>query len=261
MVAGRYNPRTIGNLPFRQDETDLQATAGLSLSLFDENSSAPFDRSSKYARLHRHCRAYSDQLASAGASVFGSKITKPAIGFELAIRTAPETRFSMNNDNDKPAVSATAIVRFPRDSWLMVAGRYNPRTIGDLPFRQDETDLQGTAGLHIAIGPVSLGGAAIFQPDDVRLDRRPVATSVRRPRAGDDHDPPRTSRSRSAIQFGVLDPSSLITTDMVMEHTAGVVLGVPSYRMRLQLQVTHVVEQAARDLSNDRVQLAAEVVL
>jgi hypothetical protein len=31
--------------------------------------------------------------------------------------------------------------------------------------------------------------------------------------------------------------------------------------MRVQLQATHVQEQAARELSNDRVQLAAEVSL
>jgi len=41
-----------------------------------------------------------------------------------------------------------------------------------------------------------------------------------------------------------------------MEHTAGAVLAVPRYRMRVQLQVTHVVEQAARTLSNDRAQLS-----
>ena len=62
-------------------------------------------------------------------------------------------------------------------------------------------------------------------------------------------------------RFGILDPSSLIPTDRVMEHTAGAVLAVPRYRMRFQLQLTHVVEQAARELSNDRMQLAAELTL
>ena len=62
-------------------------------------------------------------------------------------------------------------------------------------------------------------------------------------------------------RFGVLDPSNLIITDQVMEHTLGAVISVPSYRMRLQVQLTHVQEQAARDLSNDRAQLAAELAL
>ena len=62
-------------------------------------------------------------------------------------------------------------------------------------------------------------------------------------------------------RFGILDPSSLIVTDRVIEHTIGVVLSVPRYFMRFQLQVTHVLEQAERELSNSRVQLAAEVSL
>ena len=62
-------------------------------------------------------------------------------------------------------------------------------------------------------------------------------------------------------RFGLLDPSSLIVTDRVMEHTLGAVLAVPRLRMRFQLELTHVVEQAARDLQNDRVQLAGEVSL
>ena len=50
-------------------------------------------------------------------------------------------------------------------------------------------------------------------------------------------------------RFGILDPSSLFLTDRVIEHTVGAVLGVPAYRMRLQLQVTHVQEQGARSLA------------
>ena len=40
---------------------------------------------------------------------------------------------------------------------------------------------------------------------------------------------------------------------------AGAVIGVPRFRMRLQLQLTHVIEQ--RNLDNSRAQLAAEVAL
>ena len=60
-------------------------------------------------------------------------------------------------------------------------------------------------------------------------------------------------------RFGVLDPSSLITTDRVMEHTAGATLGVPRYRMRVQVQLTYVDDQRA--LSNSRAQVAAELSL
>jgi hypothetical protein len=53
----------------------------------------------------------------------------------------------------------------------------------------------------------------------------------------------------------------LFVTDRVMEHTVGGVLGVPRYRMRVQLQLTHVIEQAARELSNSRAQVAVELSL
>jgi hypothetical protein len=59
----------------------------------------------------------------------------------------------------------------------------------------------------------------------------------------------------------VFDPSSLILTDRVIEHSAGAVLTVPTYRMRVQAQATHVMEQAGRNLANSRIQLAVELVL
>jgi hypothetical protein len=36
---------------------------------------------------------------------------------------------------------------------------------------------------------------------------------------------------------------------------------VPSYRMHVQLQITHVMEQGGRDLSNSRAQAAVEISL
>jgi hypothetical protein len=183
------------------------------------------------------------------------------LGFELAAQNGAD-EFSSSNDNDKPAVSAAVIARWWRADWVMAAVRYNPRTVGDLPFRQDENDLQGTAGLRLALGPVTLDGGLVVQrtsfpttggpPQDAYgghvqamvglLDLLDLPVSV-------------------GYRFGILDPSSLVTTDRVMEHTAGVVFGLPDRRMRIQLQVVHVVEQAARELHNDRAQLAAELVL
>ena len=64
-----------------------------------------------------------------------------------------------------------------------------------------------------------------------------------------------------AYRFAILDPSSLIVTDRVIEHTAGGFVALPDLRMRLQLQLTHVQEQAERELSNSRIQFAWEVTL
>jgi hypothetical protein len=181
-----------------------------------------------------------------------------AIGFELAVQNGAD-EFSSNNDNDKPAVSATLFARLPH-GWVSLAGRYNPRTVGDLPFRQDEDDLQGSAGLRLAFGPVSLDGGLIVQrttfPTTGGPDQRAYGGHAQAMIAV-----PAGLPLAIGYRFGILDPSSLITTDRVIEHTIGAVLGMPRYRMRVQLQAVHVVEQAARELSNDRVQLAAELVL
>jgi hypothetical protein len=181
------------------------------------------------------------------------------LGFEVAVQNGAD-ELSSNNDNDKPAVSATLLARLRSDSWLMAAARWNPRTVGDLPFRQDEDDLQATAGLRLALGPIVLGGGAIIQRTTFPTTGGPAQTAF----GGHGQvmvQLPVVLPIAVGYRFGILDPSSLITTDRVMEHTAGVVLGVPRYRMRVQLQLTHVVEQAARELSNDRAQLAAELSL
>jgi hypothetical protein len=184
------------------------------------------------------------------------------LGFELAVQNGAD-EFSSNNDNDKPAVSAAAIARLSRASWAMAAVRYNPRTVGDLPFRQDENDLQGTAGLRLALGPVTLDGGLTVQRTSFPTTGGPSQDAY------GGHAQAMVALPVDLLslpvsvgyRFGILDPSSLFTTDRVMEHTAGAVLGLPGHRMRIQLQVVHVVEQAARELHNDRAQLAAELVL
>src|SRR6185436_4170317 len=182
-----------------------------------------------------------------------------ALGFELAVQNGAD-EFSSNNDNDKPAVSATVLARLPRDGWLMVAGRFNPRSVGDLPFRQDETDLQATAGVRLVLGPVTLGGGGVVQRTSYPTTGGPVQNAFGG-HAQAMVDFPAALPLAVGYRFGILDPSSLITIDRVMEHTVGAVLGLPRQRMRVQLQATHVVEQAARALSNDRMQLAAELAL
>ncbi|HEY0988857.1 MAG TPA: hypothetical protein VGD80_17440 [Kofleriaceae bacterium] len=181
------------------------------------------------------------------------------LGFELAVHNGAD-EFSSNNDNDRPAVSATVIARLPRGGWAMAAARYNPRSVGDLPFRQDETDLQATGGLRVVLGPVALGGGAVVQRTSYPTTGGPVQNAFGG-HAQAMVEVPAALPLAVGYRFGILDPSSLITIDRVMEHTVGAVLGLPRQRMRIQLQATHVVEQAARALSNDRVQLAAELAL
>jgi hypothetical protein len=184
----------------------------------------------------------------------------PRIGFEVAAQNGAD-EFSSNNDNDDLALSAAVIVRFPHDGWVVAAGRYNPRTVGDLPFRQDEDDLQGSLGARIAAGPVALAGAAFVQRTTFPTTNGPTqnaygAHAQVMVRVLDGAMP-----LAVGYRFGILDPSDLVLTDRVIEHTVGAVFGMPRYRMRLQLQLVHVVEQDTRELSNDRIQAAVEVVL
>ncbi|MBA3817396.1 MAG: hypothetical protein H0X17_00765 [Deltaproteobacteria bacterium] len=187
------------------------------------------------------------------------------IGFEIAVQNGAD-EFASNNDNDKPAVSAALLAQFPAQpetgatpgavTALVVGARYNPRTAGELPFRQDENDLQASAGLQFAAGQLALGVGGVFVRTTFPTTGGPVQNSY----GGHAQLMVRAGTALPfafGYRFGILDPSSLILTDRVMEHTAGAVLGVPRYRMRLQFQVTHVMEQ--RTLSNSRGHLAAEV--
>ncbi|HEV7559827.1 MAG TPA: hypothetical protein VGO00_30325, partial [Kofleriaceae bacterium] len=184
----------------------------------------------------------------------------PGFGFELAAQNGAD-EFSSNNDNDALALSIAGIARFARDSWIVVAGRWNPRTVGMLPFRQDETDYQGSAGIHAAIGPVSFEAAGIVQHTVYDTTGGPSQNAFGAHAHAMFTVGPAAQPISFGYRFGILDPSSLFTTDRVMEHTVGAILGMPRLRMRFQLQLVHVVEQAARELRNDRGQIAAEIDL
>lgn len=181
------------------------------------------------------------------------------IGFELAVQNGAD-EFASDNDNDVPAISGSALVRLPNRSWLVASGRWNRRTDGELPLQRDEDDFQGSAGARFAVGPVAIGGGAIVQRTQFPTTGGPVRNAYGA-HAMVLVTVPTVVPIGIGYRFGILDPSSLILTDRVMEHSAGAVLSVPSLRLRLQLQLTHAVEQGARDLANDRAQLAAELSL
>ena len=181
----------------------------------------------------------------------------PRFGFELAVQNGADD-FASTNDNDTPAISASVVAWLPNRSWVMASGRFNRRTEGDLPSRTDEDDLQGTVGARFSFGPVSLAGGAIFTRTSFPTVGGPTQNAYGAHgqltfRLGDQVP------LVTGYRFGILDPSSLILTDQVMEHAGIFVLGVPAYRMRLQLQLVHVMDQ--RELTNDRVQFAVEVAL
>lgn len=196
---------------------------------------------------------------SLGAAIKLAPVDANQVGFEAAVQNGAD-EYSANNDNDKPALSVAALFRLAANGFIVAAGRWNPRTVGELPFRQDETDLQGSLGVQVDTPVVSVAGGGIVQRTTFESTGGPAQNAFGA-HAQLMFTIPAELPVAVGYRFGILDPSSLITTDRVIEHTVGAVLGVPSLRMRVQLQGTHVMEQAARALSNSRVQLAAEVSL
>jgi hypothetical protein len=185
---------------------------------------------------------------------------RPDFGLELAVQTGA-AELAANNDNDAPAISLAALVRLANGGHAVVGARYNPRTVGELPALQDETDTEATGGLRLLAGPLAIGGGFAYTRTTFPTTGGPARNAF----GAHGQIGVRLGLSRNPIaigyRFGVFDPSSLIVTDRVMEHTVGAALGVPRYRMRVQLQLTHVIEEAARALSNSRAQLAVEVAL
>jgi hypothetical protein len=157
-------------------------------------------------------------------------------------------------------VSAAALFRLANDGFLVAAARWNPRTVGELPFRQDETDLQGSVGAQVNAGPIALGAGAIVQRTTYESTGGPSQNAYGA-HAQLMFRIPGERPISVGYRFGILDPSSLIVTDRATEHTIAALVAVPLLRMRFQLQATHVQEQAARSLSNGRIQVAAEVAL
>lgn len=181
------------------------------------------------------------------------------VGFEVALQNGAD-EFSSNNDNDLPAVSGAALLRLADNGFVVAGVRYNPRTVGELPFRQDETDLQGSLGVQINTAAIRIAGGGIVQRTTFASTNGPVQNAFGAHAQLAFHVPA-SIPVWVAYRFAILDPSSLILTDRVIEHTAGGFISLPDLRMRIQLQLTHAQEQAARELSNSRIQLAWEVTL
>lgn len=181
------------------------------------------------------------------------------VGFELAVQNGAD-EYSTSNDNDTPAASASLVLRMPKGNALVASGRFNRRTEGDLPLRRDEDDLEASAGTRLLFGPVWLAGGVVFRRTTFPTTGGPVQNGYGA-HAQLVFRIPGATPITLGYRFGVLDSSSLVLTDRVMEHTAGGSLALPKLHMRFQLQGVHVVEQGARNLTNDRIQLAAEVVL
>jgi hypothetical protein len=182
-------------------------------------------------------------------------------GYELAVQNG-NGEYAADNDNDSLAFSAALFARHDK-SFFFLAGRQKSRTVGDLPFRQTQDDLEGAAGAVLHVGPVQVAGQVLGRHTSFPTTGGPDENSfgahaqlvVSLGLAGD------KLVLEPGYRFAIYDPSDLISTDRVQEHTLGVTLRLTQVPIRLQLNYTHVVEQAGRELDNDRGEAAFEVSL
>ena len=141
------------------------------------------------------------------------------VGFELAAQNGAD-EFSSNNDNDALALSAAVIARFPHDGWLSPRGGGTRARSATCRSARTRPTSRARSARTSRPARCRFGGGADRAAHDVRDHRRAGAGRVRRARAGHGPRSRRACRSRSAIGSRVLDPSSLIMTDRVIEHTA-----------------------------------------
>lgn len=183
-----------------------------------------------------------------------------ALGYELAAQNGNGENQAAN-DNDALAYSGALVLTFAKDSLLYGALRHDRRTVGELPFRETEEVVSGVIASQLDLGPVVVAGQAIAQrttfPTTGGLDENALGAhaqaGVRFTAAG--------LRFQPAYRFCVLDPSDLVDNDLVQEHTLGLNVGLDEFRSKLQLNFTHAVEEAGRDLRNDRIELLLQVAL
>lgn len=183
-----------------------------------------------------------------------------AIGYEIAAQNGNAEDESAN-DNDELAYSGALILSSGERFLAYVGGRHNRRAVGELPFREVEEDIAGVAAAQVHAGPIKVEAQAIARqttfPTTGGLDENAFGAhaqaAIALRAAGLTWEP--------GYRFAMLEPSDLIDNDAVQEHTLGVNVSVDELRTRFLFNVTHVVEEAGRELENDRVELLLQVQL
>jgi hypothetical protein len=117
------------------------------------------------------------------------------------------------------------------------------------------------AGAVVEVGPVQMAGGGICVRTTFETTGGPAQNAWGGHAQAMVRVVPGGTPISAGYRFAIMDPSDLFFYDRVMEHTAGAVMVLPAWQMRAQLNVTHVMEQAGRDLSNDRVEAALELQL
>jgi hypothetical protein len=181
-----------------------------------------------------------------------------ALGYEIAAQNGNDSSDAAN-DNDSLAYSA-ALFAAAGGASVWAGGRYNRRTEGELPFRRTEDDYEAAVGARVIAAPVRATAQLLYRRTDFATTGGPAQNAF-----GVHAEAmvaiPGIDMVEVGYRYSILEPSDLIPSDRVQEHTAGANLALPRWRSALQLNVTHTVEQAGRELDNDRIEALFQLSL
>lgn len=175
-----------------------------------------------------------------------------SLGYEVAAQNG-NGELDAANDNDALAYSAALFATVAGGASLWAAGRYNRRTEGELPFRRTEDDFEAATGARLQTGLVRATAQLLYRRTRFPTTGGPDANAFG-VHAEALVKVPGAPFLEAGYRYSLLEPSDLIPSDRVQEHTAGVNLELARYRSLIQLDVTHTVEQAGRELDNDRIE-------
>jgi hypothetical protein len=182
-----------------------------------------------------------------------------ALGYEVAAQNG-NGEADATNDNDALAYSATLFATVAETVWVHAGGRYNRRTVNNLPFTNTEDDFELAAGLRVIADPLRASGQVLYRRTEFPTTGGPDQNAY-----GLHGEALVTIPGLDALEvgyrFSLLEPDDLMPSDRVMEHTAGINLTLEELRSMLQLNVTHTVEQAGLELRNDRVEALFQLSL
>ncbi len=179
--------------------------------------------------------------------------------FELAAQNG-NGDLDAANDNNALAYSASVAGRFGAHSMVLLGARHNSRTEGELPFRRAEDDLGGVVAVRYWRSPLRLTAQGIYQRTTFGTTGGPSQNSYGVHAEGLAQMPTLTWLE-VGYRYALLEPSDLIPSDQVQEHTVGVNIKVRDYRLDVQINATHTVEETGRVLSNDRLEALVQVAL
>src|SRR5262249_8473743 len=143
-------------------------------------------------------------------------------GYELAVQNG-NGEYSSDNDNDSLAFSAALFARWQR-SFFFLAGRQKDRTVGMLPFLQTQKNYEGAAGALVRVGPVEVAGQVIGRHTTFETTGGPDENAFGAHAQLVVHFTLDSLSIEPGYRFAIYDPSDLISTDQVIEHTLGVTL-------------------------------------